>query len=127
MGRLSAETVWKAEACASVSVRLGARNTSPTRKSSKLRGGTTVKPTGSKEPGRWRVSVCEFMCHLRAADSVLVQREVQVWFAWSTFGALNICVQGLKTVMGRSESRRIIRPASDYLDVARRLRRGRSG
>ena len=38
-------------ACASVSVRLGARNTSPTRKSSNLRGGTTVKPTGSKEPG----------------------------------------------------------------------------
>jgi hypothetical protein len=28
-----------------------ARNTSPTRKSSNLRGGTTVKPTGSKEPG----------------------------------------------------------------------------
>ena len=41
----------EAEACASVSVRLGARNTSPTRKSSNLRGGTTVKPTGSKEPG----------------------------------------------------------------------------
>src|SRR4029077_5278692 len=58
---LSAETVWKAEACASVSVRLGARNTSPTRKSSNLRGGTTVKPTGSKEPGLLRLSVCEFI------------------------------------------------------------------
>jgi hypothetical protein len=44
-------TVWKAAACASVSVRLGARKTSPTRRSSNLRGGTTVKLTGSNLEG----------------------------------------------------------------------------
>jgi hypothetical protein len=37
----------------------------------------------------------------------------------STFGALTIRVQGLETLMGRGEARRIVRPAADDLDVAR--------
>ena len=40
---------------------------------------------------------------------------------------LIICVQGLEAVMGRCESRRVVRPAADDLDVARRITRGGPG
>jgi hypothetical protein len=58
---LSAETAWKAEACASVSVRLGARKISPTRKSSNVRAGTTVKLLGSNVRAVTGMSVVEVM------------------------------------------------------------------
>src|SRR5260370_4695971 len=51
---------WKA-ACASVSVRLGARKISPTRRSSNVRAGTTVKLLGSKVCAVSGMSVVEFM------------------------------------------------------------------
>src|SRR6476660_1857631 len=54
-------TAWKAEACASVSVRLGARKISPTRRSSNVRAGTTVKLLGSKVCAVSGMSVVEFM------------------------------------------------------------------
>jgi hypothetical protein len=52
---------WKAEACASVSVRLGARKISPTRRSSNVRACTTVKLLGSKVWAVSGMSVVEFM------------------------------------------------------------------